>query len=194
MQAPCVCSQPESSVIAVLAFCVSVLTLVLQFLRVRGARITVLASEFSTRQQARLITYDALPANVRNTFPRLPNASPYYALLEIPIANEGDRAGYASVVGVSSPPTNRIEASFYNHAVVPAYGIAVHQLLLSNFSADDEGKSFELRVKLELAGLPSWMRSAQHTLRVQERMVVINLVLRGRTDEALGASQVDAPW
>jgi hypothetical protein len=137
---------------------ISIVTAYHQFLRFRGARLVMLDQRGSTPQKSTILKYLNLPAEIRNQYPDYSDPRGYHALVRIPVANEGDRAGYLKISDVriqggsmhGFESRNHVRTSYYTYIVVPAYGIGLHTILLRNLPLIEVDTKISLELDIEL--------------------------------------------
>lgn len=129
-----------------------------QFIRFRGAKLVALERPGAEPQTATTMKYSDLPPEIRNQYPDYKDPRGCNALVRVPFANEGDRAGYVKILSVRLPDgalqgpeaKARVRSSFYTYCVVPAFGIGLHLILLRNLPVLDVDTKIKLEIDMEL--------------------------------------------
>ena len=184
------------------ALVISILALVLQHVYVRGARLLILEKKGSKPQRSTVLPYESLPGEITNQYPNYHDPTGNYALVRIPVANEGDRAGYMKLLSVSvdqSNPFYRLKAeesvrfSYYSFLLVPAYSAALHTILVRNLPDDFNPEAgLVLLLEVEFGGSTALFKRANlrsETVRVTVELKNPNRELKAR----LGAGEAKAP-
>lgn len=146
-----------SIAISLFALIVSLVTVYLQWFRVRGPVISLLNQD--EEQRAILRPYEGLPEIIQQQFPEYKEKYPGYALVRLIFANSGDRAGFTKIVKVQlESPTigwsekDQIKFSYYTHNLVPAFSLVQQDLVLRNIPPIDAEKELNLVVSIEWGG------------------------------------------
>lgn len=147
-----------SVVISIIALITSLISIYLQWFRVRGPIIALLNTE--GEQRAVLLPYGRLPQAIQQHFPEYKEKFQGYALVRLVFANSGDRAGFTEIkkIEVQNPPApswaeaDRIRASFHSYALIPAYEINSHEILLRNIPPIDKEMVIDVAVEIDWGG------------------------------------------
>lgn len=143
-----------SIVISLVALFLSMFSIYQQWLKPRHPKIAFLISP-DEKHRSVLRPYEGLPSKYQQEYPRYPTKYPGYAIVHLPFGNTGDEAGLVKIVKVEvqNPPgwsnVDKIEASFYNHCVVPAGELVVHPIVLRNIPPVKDEKVVKLTVSVE---------------------------------------------
>jgi hypothetical protein len=170
-----------SIVISISALAISIITLYLQWFRVKGAIIELLNNEKDEQHIVRFPKYNRLPEVTRQLYPEFKEKHSGYAQMRIVLANSGDRAGICEILKaeVESPPlwltVDRIRASFYNYIIVPPYEIQGHIIILRNIPPIDSETTLVIKLKIAWGGANS--RTAKYQQKgIIERSIRVLLV------------------
>jgi hypothetical protein len=132
--------------------------------------------------------YSDLPPEIRNQYPDYRDPRGCNALVRIPFANEGDRAGYVKILsvrlqdGVLQGPEARarVRSSFYTYCVVPAFGIGLHLILLRNLPALEADTKIKLEIDMEFVRVHPLTR--RHNVK-RQRNYEIEVLLKAPNPE-----------
>lgn len=150
---------------------IALITAFHQFFRFRGARLVLLDQDAEHPQKSTTLKYESLPPEIRNQYPDYHDWRKHYALVRIPVANEGDRAGYVKVLAArlehgipeEIDPKTHVRFSYYTYTVVPAFGIGLHTILVRNLPGVEVNTRMRLSLDLELGGVHPWRKG--HSVR-----------------------------
>jgi hypothetical protein len=160
-----------------------------QFIRFRGAKLVPLDRSGTEPQTSIVLKYPDLPSEIRNQYPDYRDPRGCHAIVRIPFANEGDRAGYVKFLRVNLPDgilqgtdmNARVRCSFYTYCVVPAFGIGLHTLLLRNLPLQTDTK-IKLEIDMELGRAHPFSRKPDTKL---ERCYVVEVLLKAPSPELM---------
>lgn len=143
-----------SIIISLVALILSIFSIYQQWLKPRHPKIAFLISPDEAHRSV-LRPYKGLPPKYQQEYPEYPTKHPGYAIVHLPFGNTGDEAGLVKIVKVEvqNPPgwskEDKIEASFYNHCVVPSGQLVVHSIVLRNIPAVSDEQIVKLTVSVE---------------------------------------------
>ncbi len=143
-----------SIIISLIALFLSMFSIYQKWLKPRHPKIAFLINP-EEKHRSVLRPYKGLPSKYQQEYPAYPTKYPGYAIVHLPFGNVGDEAGLVKIkkVEVQNPAgwarEDKIEASFYNHCIVPAGGLTLHTIVLRNIPPVSDEKVVTLTVSVE---------------------------------------------
>lgn len=143
-----------SLIISLVALLLSMFSIYQQWLKPRHPKIAFLLNPDESHRSV-LRPYKGLPTKYQQEYPEYPSKYPGYAIVHLPFGNTGDEAGLVKIVKVDiqNPPgwskEDKIEASFYNHCIVPSGELLVHPIILRNIPAINDEQIVKITVTAE---------------------------------------------
>jgi len=145
--------------IAFIALFLSILSIYLQYFRIKGPRMSLLNEEGDYKSVLR--PYNGLPSLIRDNFPEYIEKYPGYAIVVLVFGNAGDREGLAKIVNVAvkNPPffdlkeNESVKTSFYDYNMIPPYSIASKYILLRNIPVIVQETKLTVTLEIEWGGV-----------------------------------------
>lgn len=143
-----------SIIISLVALLLSIFSIYQQWIKPRHPKIAFLINPDEVHRSV-LRPYKGLPPKYQQEYPQYPTKYPGYVFVSLPFGNTGDKAGLVKIVkvDVQNPPgwskEDRIEASFYNHCVVPAGQLVLHPIVLRNIPSISDEQVVKLNLEVE---------------------------------------------
>jgi len=122
-----------SLVFSVVAITLTVLSLYLQYFRIRGPEIALLNA--GQEQRSVLRPYQGLPLLIQQAFPWYPEEQPGHAVVSLVFSNVGDRPAYVSFLALKASVTGDDDVdpfiAHYSHVPVPASSVVSQKSLFA---------------------------------------------------------------
>jgi hypothetical protein len=164
--------------IATVALTLSVLTFLFQFILVRPARVKFAerGASRNTLHASPLFTYEDLPQEVKDEFPRLRLTKPLYAILDLPFVNTGSRTGILRIDerktrildSTTHTPVIEGQKGGFRYVLVLPNSVTMVRMILHDLPTITTPTTYDIVINAKWSGVTWWLGKFKYRSLAQE--------------------------